>query len=287
MVLAQLSKRPWSMVDEQEDDWAPLSEDQLAMRPGEVEDAKFVGEFSCKQAAPESAAPEQPVAPPAEKPVDPRAEQMMRDLQERVAKAGQGDSLIAQVQRRAQRVARKQKAARRVAGQLAATCVVAEAPKQPEPVFEVAKQSDMDARQLEPWFLELPKDERERLRESWARGRHKFDIAGKAARRRLLRAAGYGTLCFVLTGLLMSFLFMNVMVLVRCALVGPIAGVIAQLLGGERFAYGLIGLLGFVVAMGSGIMMPFSFYGMLFCISTMAALGMDGEMRRSAGCRDD
>ena len=66
-----------------------------------------------------------------------------------------------------------------------------------------------------------------------------------------------------------------------------VAGVAALLIGGGRFSYGLLGLLGFVVAMGSGIMMPFALYGMLFCVATMAALGMDGEMRRSAGCRDD
>ena len=103
----------------------------------------------------------------------------------------------------------------------------------------------------------------------------------------MLRAAGYGTLCFVLTGLLMGFLFMDLTMLVRCTLVGPFAGAAAQLLGGERFTYGLLGALGFVVAIGGDIMMPFALYGLLFCISTMAALGMDGEMRRSAGCRDD
>lgn len=274
------------MVDEQEDDWAPLTEEQLAMRPGEVEDAQCVGDFRAHRSS-ESAVSAELAETPTEIPVDPRAEQMMRDLQARVAKAGPGSSLIAQVQHREQRVARKQKAAKRVAVQLAATCVVGAAPKEPEPVFEIAKQSDMDERELEPWFQELPEDERGRLRESWTRERHKFDYTGKAARRRMLRAACYGTLCFVSVGLMMGVLFWDLMVLLRCTLVGPIAGVIAQLLGGGRFSYGLMGLVGFVAAMGSGIMMPFSFYGMMFCISTMAAVGLDGEMRRSAGYRDD
>jgi len=275
------------MVDEQEDDWAPLTEEQLAMRPGEVEDAPFVGEFARvaeKVAEPEV---EEPLEPPPKKPVDPRAEQMMRELEERVAKAGRGDSLISQVQRREHRTARKQKAKARVAPQLAAMCVVGEAPPEPEPEFEIAKKSDVDPRELETWFQELPEDERERLRESWSSERHRFDHTGKVWRRRMKRAAIYGSICFVTTGMLMSYLFMDLNYLWRFALVGPIAGCVAQLCGGERFTYGLVGAIGFIAAIGSAIAIPFSWYGLLFAITTMCAMGLDGEMRRTGGCTDE
>ena len=92
---------------------------------------------------------------------------------------------------------------------MTATCVVGELPPEPEPELEIAKQTDMDPRELEPWFLELPEAERDRLRESWSSTRHKFDGTGKAFRKRLKRSAAYGTLSFGATGLLMSFLFMD------------------------------------------------------------------------------
>ena len=275
------------MVDEQEDDWAPLTSEQLAQRPGEAEHSVVTPAeeqgMVAPQAVPVAAMPERRP----NKPLSPLAEKMVRELQERVAKAGPGNSLIAQVQRREQRGQRKQKAATRVAGQLAATCVIGEAPKAPEPEFEIEKQTDMDPRELEPWFQELPEVERQRLRERWTAERHKFDHTGKAWRSRMKRAAAYGTMSFAVTGLLMSFLFMDLMVLLSCLIVGPFAGMVAQLLGGERFTYGLLGLVGFVAAIGNGIMLPFAWYGMIFSIATMAALGMDGEMRRAAGCRDD
>ncbi|MFT4843913.1 MAG: hypothetical protein ACI8UD_003647 [Planctomycetota bacterium] len=275
------------MVEEQEDDWAPLTPEQLAQRPWDAEDKVIAASVGFAEVAPRPS-PFVPIPERAqENPLSARQEKMLRELQERVAKAGPGNSLIAQAQRREQRGARKQKAAKLVAGLLAATCVVGEAAKEPEPEFEIAKQSDIDPREIEPWFQQLPELERDRLRAAWNIERHKFDHTGKAWRRRMQRAAAYGTLSFAVTGLLMSFLFMDLMVLVRCLIVGPIAGMIAQLIGGARFTYGLLGLLGFVVAIGSGIMLPFSWYGLMLTVATMAALGMDGEMRRSAGCEGE
>lgn len=279
------------MVDEQEDDWAPLTEEQLAMRPGEVQDGPCAGEFVRIKAGGEPLAEAASVGDSpeltSEKPLDPRAEKMMRELEERVAKAGRGDSLISQVQRREHRTARKQKAKARVAAQLAATCVVGEAPPEPPPEFEIAKKSDLDPRELEPWFQELPEEERERLRDSWHDERHRFDHTGKVYRKRLKRAAIYGSMCFFATGVLMSWLFMDLNYLWRFAILGPIAGCAAQVMGGERFTYGAVGAIGFVGAIGSGIVIPFSWYGLLFTISVMCMLGMDGEMRRSGGCSNE
>ena len=275
------------MVDEQEDDWAPLTPEQLAQRPWEADDS-LVAASAGDGRVPAKPAPVAPMPERGpEKPLSPRAEKLVRELQERVAKAGPGDSLIAHVQHRELRTKRKQQAARKVAAQLTATCVVGELPAEPEPVLELSHKSDLDPRELEGWFQQLPEAEQSRLRAVWHAGRHKFDHTGKAWRSRMKRAAAYGTLSFAITGLLMSFLLMDLMVLVRCLIVGPVAGMAAQLLGGERFVYDMLGLFGFVVAVGSGIMLPFSWYGMIFCVATMAALGMDGEMRRSAGCGDD
>ena len=271
-------------MDEHEDDWAPLTPEQLAMRPGEAEEERPGTTLAAQlKRTPVTPLPERKV----NKAPNPRGEAMLRELQARLAKAGPGDSLIAHLQHREERVARKQQAAQRAAGQLAATCVAGELPPEPAPVVEIAKQSDLDVRELEPWFLDLPKIEQERLRSAWHAERHKFDHTGKAFRRRMRRAMVLAGMVFFIDGVFMG-LFTGFAIFLRFLIAGPLAGGLAQLIGGGRFSFALCGGLGFVAAMGSAMLSsPMVLYGLLLAAFGMAAIGMDGEMRRSAGYHDD
>ena len=220
-------------------------------------------------------------------PVDPAAGFVLRSLQQPAAMGPGGDVLAAAMRRVQNRAERRREVSERVAGELAEICVVGSVPEGWDTGSSGPAEADRDPRESASWFRELPQPEQARLRQVWSTTRHRFDHLGAAARRRYWRAACYGVGCFLASGLVMSLLFMNLMVLLPFVVVGPLAGVFAQLLGGGRFTYGLVGFLGFVVAIGGGIMNPLALYVLLFCMGTMAALGMDGEMRRSAGCRDD
>lgn len=276
-------------MDEHEDDWAPLTPEQLAMRPGEAAEEQpgstLAAEPKCTPVAP---LPERKV----HKAPNPRGEAMLRELQARLCRAGPSDSLIAQVQQREQRVARKQQAAHRARPQLSATCVAVsgrevELPPEPPAELQIEKQSDVDVRELEPWFLELPTTEQERLRAAWHAERHRFDHTGKAFRRRMQRAMLFAGMVFVVDGVFMG-LFTGFAIFLRFLLAGPLAGGLAQAIGGGRFSFALCGGLGFVAAMGSAMLSsPMVLYGLLLAAFGMAAIGMDGEMRRSAGYQDD
>ena len=154
--------------------------------------------------------------------------------------------------------------------------------------FDVGSGSEVDPRELEAWFQELPEAEQARLRAVWARQRHRFDFAGKAARTRLLRAAAFGAAMFVCNGFLMVLLNGD---LWRCLLYAPVgaaAGLLGQCMGGLRFHYMAAGALGFSVVEGANVLAnPIMLYGLLFAISSMALVGLDREMRMSGGERDD
>lgn len=276
------------MVDEHEDDWAPLTPDQLAQRPWEAEARVVAAEAGFAEVAPKPT----PVVPLPERapelPLSACQEKMVQDLQERVAKAGPGNSLIAQVQHREMRTKRKQQAARKVADQLTATCVVGELPPEPEPVLELSKKSDVDPRELEGWFQELPETEQTRLRQTWFDARHKFDDSGQIYRTRWKRAIGYGALAFFCMAVLMVGLAGGFMLVPSMTIAGAIAGAAAHLFGGGRFVYAGCGLIAYLSVaapfFGSN---PFLLYGALLSAFVMGAIGMDGEMRRSAGYSKD
>jgi hypothetical protein len=69
---------------------------------------------------------------------------------------------------------------------------------------------------------------------------------------------------------------------------GAVAGAIAHVLGGGRFVYSGCGFAAYVCAMGTtNTSNPFLLYGALLAAFVMGVIGMDGEMRRSAGyCKD-
>lgn len=269
------------MVAEHEDDWAPLAPEQLASRPGEQWSGAPAPADAGRQVV--AALPTRTAREP-----DPRAEQLLRDLQDRIARAPKSDSIVASAARRAQRQRRQQRASEAQAAALAGTFQRGSAPPDPAPVLELDRQTDADPRELEDWFRELPEAEQQRLRATWSSERHKFDLTGRDARRRMLRAAAYSGGAFLLTGLLLVLLLGSYWQIPALACVGAVCGPLAQLAGGQRFTYMLFGALGYVVVMGAFLLRnPFLLYGAVFAISLMGAVGMDREMRLSAGCRDD
>lgn len=68
---------------------------------------------------------------------------------------------------------------------------------------------------------------------------------------------------------------------------GAVAGLFGLCLGGERFHFMAAGALAFGVLEGGALLgNPILLYGMLFAVAAMGLVGMDREMRASAGERD-
>ncbi|MCU0864994.1 MAG: hypothetical protein MUC36_14485 [Planctomycetes bacterium] len=272
------------------DDWEPLPPEQLCRHPGELGALP-----SAAAPAPPGAPPARPAAPPVPSPPaapDPAAEQALFALKQRLQQQGKGRSLIAAVQHREQRQQRQQ-AARGVAS-LQATLVHIEAPaapaSPPPPPPECTvdeRASDFDARELEPWFRELPDTERQRLRTVWWHERHRDDHALQGLRVRLQRAASYGAMVLGGLGLLQSLMLGGFQTVLPLAVLGAIAAVIAELGGGGRFLYAALGPVAWVAVMGPIVLVtPFAMPGVLLAAYGFGAIGMDGEMRRSAGFVD-
>lgn len=294
----RVAGRKGGMTD---DDWAPLPEGELCQRPGE-------GVAVPPRAAVAARAPVAPAAPvpaparaprpakPAVKPVDPEAERALAALKAKIAAAAPATSLIADVQHRQQREERKRQAVGKVPELVAAVVAPPSAalPPAPAPAPEPAPEvvidtaaCEVDPRELEPWFKQLPASERERLRAQWWLERHRHDGKGLAVRRRLQRALGYGALVFFVLGVLQAMLVGSVALVPMLTAAGAVAGGLAEILGGGRFVYALAGAMAFVAVMGPMVLVqPLSLTSLLIACYGMGAIGMDGEMRRSGGFRD-
>ena len=257
------------------DDWAPLSAEQRTLHPGERSPGQGPTQREGQASGDGEAAPVDDAA----------AQQLVRALQEKADASGPSESLVAALRRRQ---AREERCRAAEAAAAATAGMAADGGDARLPEFELGAESEVDPRELEPWFLQLPDAERARLRAVWSRQRHRFDGAGEAARTRLLRAAAFGAAMFVCNGLLMVLLTGD---LWRCLLYAPVgaaAGLLGQCMGGLRFHYMAAGALGFVVVEGANVLAnPIMLYGLLFAISSMALVGLDREMRVSGGERDD
>ena len=216
----------------------------------------------------------------------PRADEMLRELQARCLAQAPSDSLVSSVQRRLDREVRKRRASVASADQLAETVAKIENPRTEAPVDEV--RDDLDPRELEAWFLGLPRGERDRLRAKWGERRHRFDMVGKGRARRIGRAALFGAGWVTISGVLQSPMLGGLGKVPSLCVAGGVAGAAASAMGGGRYSYALAGLIAYFAVMWSVIMsMPFAFYAVMIAVYGMGAIGMDGEMRRSAGYRDD
>jgi hypothetical protein len=274
MVRLWSKQRAAAMTDEEHDDWAPLSPAQLAARPGECD-----------------AAPLPPPPPPSAlhrtpRPPTPLGERAMRELERRCLATPPSDSLVAHAARRERRGERQQQLARSAGAALTATVVDARDDPPAHVVVDHAA-SDLDPREMQPWFRELPAGEQERLRSAWHDERHRFDHVAVARRRRLARALGFGALCFFLLGVCQSLLMGGLGLVPLLTLAGAVAAFGAECCGGGRFAYSFAGAIAFVVVMGPFVFLqPLGLCSLLFATYGLGLMGMDSEMRRSGGFRD-
>lgn len=256
-----------------DDDWAPLPVDDLGAHPGE--------KFDLGRRTPAPPAPR--VAPTPAPAPDPEAERMVAAFRRRLAQQPAAGSLIAALQHREQRLHRKQRAA--ASASLAMTVVRGVASPPSLAVDEVG--SDLDPRELEPWFQELPHAEQERLRRQWFAHRHRHDGDWRAFWRQLRRAIAHGALLFFVMAVLQSLLLGGFALVLQLTLAGAAAAGIAQACRGDRFLYALCGSLAFVVVQGPTVFVqPLSLCSLLLASYGMAAVGMDREMRTSGGFRE-
>ena len=278
-----------------EDDWEPLPADQRGMHPGEFANvAKRPAEAA---PVPPPAAPEAPAPAPRDEAAAAAAERALAVLKDKLAHAAPATSLIAEAQHRQQREARKKKGVQAAAVRALARHVATvdelgrkkeDGAAPPAPEVEIdTNVADIDPRETEPWFGELPKKERELLRTHWWYERHRGDDAGARLRRRVGRAFGFGAvLCFVLA-LVQSPWFGSFTPVPMLAATGAIGAAIAEICGGGRIRYGIAGAAAFVAVMGGQLVAsPNLLFSMVIMTYGMATLGMDGEMRRSGGFGD-
>ncbi len=158
-----------------DDDWAPLPEGDLCARPGEVADV--ARRLPTPTAMPVPVAAPAPAMAPAPKVEDPRAEPALAELKRKLQQTPKGRSLIAAVQQREQKCARRERAA--AAEPLRATMVtMADDPTQRPQLAYAVGADGRDEREESEWFRGLPAAEQERLHQSWAGKRaHATDSA--------------------------------------------------------------------------------------------------------------
>ena len=281
------------MPDDEDDDWAPLTKEQLAQSLGEADSVAF----AAPAAVPARAAkhPAVVVALPQPKRVrapNPKGEQMLRELQERLAKQGPGDSLIAQVQQREQRAARQQQAAKQSQQDLAA-CVLGgaagAAPPQSGPTqqtcqVEYADVADArDDSEDSEWYQQLPEAEQLRLRLAWAQKRRLASTAHTTQKRignRRMISAWVSAGLVVLLG---SGLFWH-----ATLAAGVVCGFWWRHAAADRMFDPLRGIVCMVVVQGI-VMAAQTAYNpgmMMDCVLVAAfgaLIGYDGEIRRTGG----
>jgi hypothetical protein len=217
---------------------------------------------------------------------DPRAEQALAELKRKLQQTPKGQSLIAAVQQREQKCARRERAA--VAEPLRATVVtMADDPTQRAQLAYDQGADGRDEREESEWFRALPRKEQERLRGQWADERCRFTDGWARFRVRMVRAMSGGALVMGILGVLQSLLLGGFELVPAMAFAGACAGGFAELFRGDRFVYALCGGLAWVCVMGPVVLrQPFALPGLTMAAYGLGAIGMEGEMRRSGGFKD-
>ncbi|MCB9879572.1 MAG: hypothetical protein H6835_18410 [Planctomycetes bacterium] len=263
-----------------DDDWAPLRPEQLIGRPGELEPSAQTA-LSPVVEPPKPAPPPRPRSRPT-----PEGERAFAELQQRLLAMPPSDSIMAEMQRREQRAARRRDRKGRVDEQLAGTVLAVGEPSAPapEPALEFDEpRSELDPRELEPWFLELPASERERLRRTWADKRDRLVDNLQVQRRLANRRTVAALLCFVATIALGSHALWH-------ATLG--AGIVCgiwwrhappdRLMDPIRAAVCMIGMQCLALVVAGGISPTLGFDCVLL-VGMSALVGFDGEIKRSGG----
>ncbi len=287
----------------EQNDWEPLPSERLAAHPGEFLDS---GQSVCRAPADSWALPPAAAAAPAvppttsparspanpgvarkvQKPLDPAAERALQRLKAKLKKARAPLSLVAEVQHREEKQERQQRAGR--APQLATNCAVVVA-TQPAAVAPLVVDyavglAGRDAREEQPWFLELPKDEQERLHHEWASERVRFAGVGAVRRRHLQRVIAHGALVSFVLAVLQVLLLGGFTYVPILTAAGAAAAGVAQACRGDRFVFAMAGGLAYAAVMLPVFLQnPYALTGVMLAAYGMGTVGMEEEMRRSGG----
>jgi hypothetical protein len=221
-----------------------------------------------------------------------RAAAQLQNLQQELTTTRTKPSFGAALERAAQRIDRKQKAA---TAPFAADARHLRSDLRPEDVpLDLVYTEGRDEREDEPWFKQLPLEEQDRLLRQW-HGRE-LRLRREPVRwdKRLLRGACHGLAAFLLTALLQIPLLGAGPIPVML-LAGALAGVLMNLTRPSRFRCSAIGgavyLLAIIapVTIAGGAMeaivaqaLPI-LYGFAIAVCTCGLIGFDHEARRSGG----
>lgn len=256
-----------------DDDWAPLPAEKLVVRPGEVE-----------APAPPPAKMPRPATPRPRRRPTPEGERAFAELQQRLLAMPPSDSIVAEMQRREQREARRRDGRARAGEQLAATVVAVDEVVEPAPELEFDEgHSEVDPRELEPWFQGLPETERERLRETWAAKRDRFADQKQVQRRVANRRTVAALLCFAAVFVLGSHAMWHV-----TFGAGIVCGIWwrhappDRMMDPIRAAVCMIGLQ-CVALLAFGAISPTLGFDCVLLVGMTALVGFDGEIKRSGG----
>lgn len=269
-----------------EDDWAPLPDAALATRPGEAADV-----VRREVPLPVPVAPAPPVsavsaaAPKPRSALSPEQERLLAQLRAKVAGSPAAANLLTAARKRQEKAERKRRA---VADPTLAATVVTGSDPFAIPVVEYAAGADgRDEREESEWFAKLPAKEQDRLRREWTAERCRFADSGQQCRRRLRRVTWQGALVMGALAVAQSLLLGGFGLVPVMTLAGAIAALLAELARGDRFVYAVAGGLAWVVVMGPVILtQPLAMPGLLMAAYGMAAVGMEGEMRKSGGFKE-
>jgi hypothetical protein len=270
------------------DDWEPLPPEVRIAHPGEVAGpapraraATAAGPAPLPPAAGGENSPPRPTEP-----ASPAALAAFTALQQKLALRPASRSLVAAVMQDQSKRARRQRAIANP--DCAATLVQLDVPAPTPEVVYRAGPDGRDEREDSDWFVGLPAPEQARLRTQWQRERLRFAKTGRLWWLRLRRAACHGALVLGGLGILQSLLLGGFQLVPAMALAGAVAAGVAMAVRGDRFVYALLGGLAWVIVMGPVVLVqPFAMPGLLLAAYGMGAVGMEGEMRRSGGFRDD
>lgn len=260
-------------AQEEDDDWAPLPPERMVLRPGEVDDVVVPVDTRVAAAEPTPRSAREPAA------VDPRAEEMLRELQDRIAAAGPSTSLVSSCHRRA---AREQRAQRR-GDELRQAFAVGSEPCDPPALVYDDGPDGRDEREESDWFRGLPEQEQQRLHAAWAHRRGLVTCNQEAQRRNGNRRMVAAWVTFVATVLLGSG-----MLWLATLGGGVLCGLWWRRSAPDRFVDPLRALGCLFAAQALAMIVhdaanPALFMDAVFVIALSALVGFDGEIRRTGG----
>ena len=264
------------------DDWAPLPPESVPLA-GESRTPPRRGNIPKPMLRPRAAdAPPPPAATDAERAA---AERALESLKQRLhgAPAAPRDPVHA--------------AYAHATRKAAATAALGPASPPPRPVVPADDHTpgtagmeygiDRDPREDEPWFAQLPAPEQARLRHQWHGGRHRFDDLRANYWRDVRRATWQGALVFALIAVMQAPMLGTFGPFLQLLLGGALAGAIARMLGGGRFAFAGAGIAAHLLIMGPtlgmGLFSPLGLTTILIASYGMGLLGFDREIKRSGG----